>query len=241
MSRQARREIPSLRGPGRTIFVTVVVVLALAVAADFGLRFWAQEWVEDRVGDALGLAEPVDLAFGGFPFLPHFLRGRFDEVTVEVGGLEREGVRLERVTLDLRDVRFDRADLIARRAGEISVGGGSGEVEILEEDLSAWLAAQGSAVSVDLLGPRVRGSAVIEAGGQEATATATGRLRLEGGSLVFAPNRVQVEGGFGVPAAALAFEIALPPVLAGVAYQEVEVTAGALRLRFSLAGATLEV
>lgn len=241
MSRQVRRDIPSVRGPGRAIVVTVLVVAALLVAADVGLRFWAQAWIEDRVGAALGISEPVDLALGGFPFLPAFLRGHFDEVTVEVDGLEREGIRLERVTLDLRDVRFDRADLIARRAGEVTVAGGSGQVEILEADLNAWLGQQGSAVSVDLLGPRVRASAIVSAGGQEATASATGRLRLEGGALAFDPGSVQVEGGFGVPPAALAFTIALPPVLPGVSYRSLEITAEALRLELSLEGATLDV
>lgn len=241
MVRSVRRDVPSPRGPGRAILVTIVVLLLLAVAVDVGLRLLAQRWLEDRVQQALALERRPDLDIGGFPFLVQFARGEVEQVDVTLRDLRVQGLHLDEVTIGLRDVAFDRADVIAGRRGSVRVRRGSATVEIDEPTLNEILRDQGVPATVELLGPRVRATTRIEVEGQEATASAEGTLGLEGTTLVFDPGEVSVDGAFGVPPAALAFRVDLPPLFPGLTYEGVGVREAVLALRADLEDTVLDL
>lgn len=213
----------------------------LAVAIDFGLRFLAERWMEDRVQQALALERRPDLDIGGFPFLVQFARGEVERVDVHLRDLQVQGVHLDEVTIGLRDVAFDRADVLAGRSGSIRVRRGEATVEIDEPTLNQVLADQGVPVSVALLGPRVRAISEIEVEGQRATATAEGTLDLQGTTLVFDPREVSVDGAFGVPAAALRFEVEVPRLFPGLTYEGVRVREAVLALRADLDDTVLDL
>lgn len=240
MVRPVRRDVPSPRGPGRAIIVTLLVLVLLVVAADLGARFVAERWLEDRVHETLALERRPDLDIGGFPFLVEFVRGELDEVDVTLRDLRVQGLHLDEVTIGLRNVAFDQADVIAGRPGSVRVRRGAATVEIGEPTLNALLRDRGVPANVELLGPRVRVSSRIEAGGEEATATTLGTLDLEGTTLVFDPGEVSVDGTFGVPPAALAFRLDLPPLFPGLTYEDVRVREAVLALRANLDDTVLD-
>jgi hypothetical protein len=217
-----------------------VVLALLVVGADVVLRLVAERWLEGRVQDTLALESRPDLDIGGFPFLVEFVRGELDEVDVTLRDLRVQGLHLDEVTIGLRNVAFDQADVIAGRPGSVRVRRGDATVEIGEPTLNALLRDRGVPANVELLGPRVRVSSRIEAGGEEATATTLGTLDLEGTTLVFDPGEVSVDGTFGVPPAALAFRLDLPPLFPGLTYEDVRVREAVLALRANLDDTVLD-
>lgn len=241
MSSSARREIPQMRGPGRAIAVLLVVLLLLLVAADVGLRLWAQAWLSHRIERTLDLPRAPDVSLGAFPFLPEFARGRLARVEMDMEAFVVDGLLVDRAEIRLQGVEFAQGDLLVGRAGTVAVERGSARVVVGERSLNMLLRDRDVPVGVELLGPRVRASATIEVDGEEATATAGGRLRLEDGVVVFRPSRVRVDGDFGVPPAALGFELPLPPVIDGMTYERVRVEEGRAILEASLDRSQVEL
>lgn len=229
------------RGFGGALSVILVVLAILLVGLDFGVRFWAQRWLSGRLERTLSLAEPPDLQLGGFPFLLQVAEGRLSEVEAALEGVSADGLVLDRVRLRLERVHFSRGDLLIGGEGDVEVGRGTGEVEVEEASFNDYLRDQGVPVTVRLVGPRIRASAAIEVGGREASASAVGPLRIEDGSLVFEPRRVEVEGDFGVPPAALAFRLPLPPPFPGLRYEGARVREGLLVLQARLRDAAVSV
>ena len=235
-----RREYPRVPGPGRAIAVTLIVLVLLTVGADFALRLVAEARLADSVQASLGLPQRPDLDLRGFPFLLQFARGRFERVGVQADGVESEGLVIDRVDLTFEDVVFDRRSLFGG-GGSITAGQGTGEALLSEDAVSTYLQDNDVPVRVRFLGPGIRVSTTISFDGATTTASSDGRLTLESNSLVFTAQDVQVEGSVGVPAAALSFELPLPEVVSGIAYESVSVEEGSAVVEASLAGAQIEV
>jgi hypothetical protein len=235
-----RREYPRVPGPGRAILITLVVLLALAVGADIGLRLFTERRLAQSAQVSLGLPQEPDLDLRGFPFLLQFARGRFDSIGVRADDVDAEGLLIERVDLTFEDVSFDRGTLLGG-GGTITAGQGTGEAVLDEDEVSSYLQDRDVPVRVRFLGPSIRVSTKVSFDGSTTTASSQGRLQLEDGALVFAADDVQVEGSIGIPAAALSFELPLPEVVPGIAYRGVTVEEGLAVVTASLAGAQIEV
>jgi hypothetical protein len=227
-------------GPGRAILITLLVVIALLVGADIGFRLYTERRLAQSAQASLGLQQEPDLDLRGFPFLLQFARGRFDAVGVQAEAVRAEDLVIDDVDLTFEDVTFDRGTLLGS-GGSITAGEGSGEVELSEEEVSAYLQDHDVPVRVRFLGPQIRVTTKVSFDGSTTTASSQGRLVLEEGSLLFAAEDVQVDGTIGIPAAALSFELPLPEVVPGIAYEGVTVEEGAAVVSASLAGAQIEV
>jgi hypothetical protein len=227
-------------GPGRAILYTLLVVAVLFVGADTALRLYVESRVAGAVQASLALPARPDLDLQGFPFSLSFFRGRFDRVEVAVDDVVLEGLRLDRVVLGFADVRFAPRQLLSGPA-RIQARGGTGEAEIGERALTAFVQERDAPVEIRLPGPGVRVTTTAVVGGNETSASATGTLRLEGDALVFDPQDVELEGSVGVPPQALAFSVELPELVPGVTYRRVVVSDGTATLATSLTGARLEL
>jgi hypothetical protein len=209
----------------RVLWIIAGILLALVIGADVAARLVAESRVAASLQRALGLPEEPDIDLQGFPFALHLARGRFAEVRVQAADLDAEGLTMDRVVLDLRDVRFPRRALVLGGGGDIIVEGGRGEAEISEGALTAFLGAEGVPVAVEFLGPKVR---VTQEGNGAAV---TGRLRLDEGTLVFRPAAVPEAG----------FQVELPELLPGLRYRHVSVGEGTAVVSADLAGAHFEL
>ena len=235
-----RREYPRVPGPGRPILITFLILAVLAVGADFGVKAVAEGRLASSVQSSLDLPKRPDIDLEGFPFLLQAARGRLDGVSVEVDDVETGGIPLEKITLSFEDLRFDGVALVSG-SGTVASRGGTAQAVVTEDSLSRYLQDNGTPVEVQLRGPAIRVSTRINTGSVTTTATAEGPVRVEGGRLVFAPEDVEIEGSVGVPAAALAFDVALPELIPGLTYQTVLVHDGVAAIEASLAGAELDV
>jgi hypothetical protein len=235
-----RREYPKVSGRGRRTVVTLLVLGAVVAAADFGTRALAEARLAAGMRDSLGLAEAPELELAGFPFLLQVARGRLERVSMDLPDVTLDGLRFDRVTLSLEDLDFDGLELLGG-AGEVAVGGGRAEAVLSQDTVSAYLQDRGTPVLVRLPGPGVRVSTRISHGGDTTTATAEGRIGVEEATLVFSPDRVDIEGSVGVPAAALAFEVPLPDVVRGMRYETVSVHDGIAAIEASVDEARLDL
>ena len=235
-----RRDYPRVPGPGRAILFTLLVLAALFVGADTALRAYVEGRVAGAVQASLNLPARPDLDLQGFPFSVSFFRGRFDHVEVAVTDVELEGLRLDGVVLRFANVRFAPRQLLSG-AARIGARGGSAEAQVGERALTSYLQEHDAPVDIALPGPGVRVSTTVAVAGAETSASATGPLGLEGDTLVFEPQEVELEGSVGIPPQALAFSVGLPELVPGMSYERVVVSDGMATLEASLAGARLEL
>ena len=218
----------------RRFVIVLLVVVAVAVGADVALRLWSEAWVARRVDASLGLPSTPDVDLHGFPFFVQVIRSRFERVDVDLEGLETEGLRLDAVRLELREVRFPRDRLFSRGSGTIRARSGTVVAEVADDDLSASLRQQDIPVEVEFIGPEVRATATVEVLGQEISASARATLDVEDGSLVFRPASVEVAEDLEVPLDLLSFKVPLPQPVEGVTFERVAVEEGVARVEGDL-------
>lgn len=214
----------------RRLAIFLLVLAVLGTGIDFAARAWAQGQIAEAVEARTELAD-VEVELEGFPFVLDAWRGQIDAARMSARGIERRGVRLERVELVLRRLTFDRDDLIDARTAAVQVHDGSGSAVMTEAALNRVLARRAVAARVDLEGDAVwvRPSTTGPAPAVPTDPVKDG-ISLQQGSLL-----IQVPGE--LPD----IEVALPEVVDGVRYQSARIEAGKLLLRFLLRDADIEL
>jgi hypothetical protein len=226
------------------IFLLFALILGgVLTGVDYGLRAWTQEWLSDTVSASLALPVQPEVEFTGFPFTYHAVRGRFPTVTVEAREFPVEGgPRIQLARVEFEDVGFSLGDLLGgNRNAILRAGPGTGRVEISDIATTEFVQSQNVPIEVEFLGPRVRVTAVITAGGRTGTATAVGPLLLVQSALVFAPDRVKVEGRVDVPPEQLAFQLPLPGIISGLTYESLTVEPAMAVLQVKVAAGDIRV
>ena len=72
----------------RKLLITLVVLAVLLVAADFGLRAYAESRTADAVQTELGTSARPDVSIEGFPFLVNAVRGEYPQVVVTAANID---------------------------------------------------------------------------------------------------------------------------------------------------------
>jgi hypothetical protein len=214
----------------RKLLIAAVVLLILAVAADFA----AARVFEDRVTEVLQREYDLDrrpvVQVRDFPFLPHLATGRFSAIDVAATDLRARGVNAARLTLHLRDVRVPREVLLGEPGG-VDVRRADGQVELTEAEVNRLLASRlpGASLTVGRDGVRVR--LRTELLGQPLEAVATGSLGVTGDAIAFTPESVRLGDGVDPAferqlAPMLTFEVPLPELPAGLRLERVDTRPG---------------
>lgn len=189
--------LPRILGAGLALVVLVGVVLVV------GSYTFLPSLVEKEFGrevkDRLGLEKVPEVSLSSEP-APNILVGKFESGRVVLEGVDLEGIRAERVSIDLDP--FDLSVLRSLSGGELEPEGPlSGKVRMeLSEKEVARLANAGRR------GPKVE-SVRLEPGrmtiriettvmGVDVPVSVVGDLAQEGQTLMFEPRRV---AAFGVP------------------------------------------
>ena len=156
----------------RLVSLAVILVVALLVGADFGLRYLAARAVADHARRVSGAASG-SASISGFPFLYETLgQGRVQGLHVRVSDVPAgPGLRLQSVTVDLSGVHFDRHSLWAHRKVRVtSVGRGTGVIDVSVAVLSS---VAGRTVTIGPPGPAGQPQVLVDvAGGRTVAATA---------------------------------------------------------------------
>jgi hypothetical protein len=196
-----------LRRP-RFWIVSALVLVVLLVVADRGAKIVVENVVADRIQTAVSSPGKPSVSLGGFPFLTQLVGQKFDRVEVDIRDGDAGKVRVARVHAVLTGV--ERAGSGAR-AETIA---GDGLISYSE----ASRAAAPFSVSYGGNGlVKITGKANV--GGQSHTASATGRPRISGNSLIFSAEQVSTDlPGGAAPVTGLVpdIKIALRQIPAGL-------------------------
>jgi hypothetical protein len=213
---------------------TIIGVLVLAVGADIGLRLWTERWLEVEAQKALRLDQRPEVDLHGFPFVVQFMDGVFERVDIEVEGFRRGGLVLDRVSVAGRRVHFSRRAVFGDAPGAtVRAEQAVGRVEMTDEAVTAYLEASDVPLEVTFEGPAVRAEGSFEVAGISVDASATGELSLEGRTLTFSPEAIEVADVVEVPASFLEFSVDLPTPIAGMTFEDVEIGNGSATLTAS--------
>jgi len=235
--------VPRSRWPSWVI--TLVIVLALLVAADRVALLVAERAAAKTLQSSQHLDRAPSVSIAGFPFLTQLAAGHFDKVTLAASDLTvgRAGrtVRISKVTVDLHGAHA------ARDLSSVHADTASATAAISYSDLSATLGvplAYGGP-SADGVG-RITARKSVSIAGQQFSAAVAAEARIVDGSLRFVSPQVSVDGvgGAAVPqpvidllSSVFGDAIALTHLPFGLTVRSV--TADARAVRITLAGTNL--
>jgi hypothetical protein len=124
----------------KKLVITVVVLVALLVAADFGLAAFAEYQVSKQMRAKMALSEDPDVRINGFPFLTQALGGDYRDITIKANGVPL-GDKLHDVGLvaDLYNVRLPISDALNGQANSATVDRVEGSLRFKASDVGRLL------------------------------------------------------------------------------------------------------
>jgi DUF2993 family protein len=130
------------RSRKRPLIITLVVVLALLVGADFGAAAIAEYQVAKRAKTAFDLTDDPAVTINGFPFLTQAIGGDYSHITVDAKGVPIKDILKDvEIHADLRDVTAPLSDLLAGKTDSIVVKDMEAQVRVKEADFNRALQA----------------------------------------------------------------------------------------------------
>jgi hypothetical protein len=209
----------------RKLLISLTVLVLVLVAADFGVRLLAEYWVGRGLESDLSLSERPSVTMGGFPFIPQFVTGNVDSVTIRANGSSsEEGTSLESVVLTLHDVSFAPGQAVGGGRTKISAMRGEGTAQLTEKELNRAVDASVPATI------RFRDGQVVirlDQSEQEIPATAS----ISDGGVVLQPALPSVP----------IVTVDLPEFVKGLTYREVRIERNIAALSFTLRRAVFEI
>ncbi|MDP9239627.1 MAG: DUF2993 domain-containing protein [Actinomycetota bacterium] len=121
----------------KRLIVGLVLLVALAVAADRVALVAAQNELATAIQDEEHLAQRPTVALRGFPFLTQALSGHYTGGRVTVAELTVKQLRLKNLVADLSDVTVPLGDLVTGRVRQVPVGLVKGTALVTYVDLAA--------------------------------------------------------------------------------------------------------
>jgi hypothetical protein len=209
----------------RKFLIVLAVLVAILVAADFGLRLLTGYWLGRGLQSSLSLSERPSVSLDAFPFLPEVVSGNVSSVTVQANGPVGEGkLPIHELTLTLQDVSFSPSQLAAGGTTTIRARSGDGTAQFTQSDLNAALGAS-VPITVRFEGRRLM--VRTNQGSQEFEARPSVSKR----RLLLTP----------VLGALPELSISLPRVVAGITYRAVRIEGDTAMLSFTLSNVALEI
>ncbi|MDX6198251.1 MAG: hypothetical protein QOJ79_1402 [Actinomycetota bacterium] len=174
----------------KDVLVGVLIVLALAVAADRVALFFAQHAVALQLQVSGGLSSRPEVRVHGVPFLTQAIGGKYDEVEVTARNVTAGGGKLSRLDVTLRGVHISLSDAIAGDLGQVPVDGLRATVLLSYPDIAGQLRDRG--LSVAAAGDKLRVTGSVQMLGRTITATAISSVSMSGSSVVVTAQRFEV-------------------------------------------------
>jgi hypothetical protein len=119
----------------RKLIIAVLIVIALAVVADFGAAAAAEYAVAAQLRQQLGPATDPSVRINGFPFLTQALAGRYSSIDVRATGVPADPLRDLDVEATLHDVEVPLGAAISGELQSIQANRVDGRVRVKDTDL----------------------------------------------------------------------------------------------------------
>ncbi|KAA2261042.1 DUF2993 domain-containing protein [Solihabitans fulvus] len=127
------------RGSSRLkkLVITLVVLVALLVAADFGVAAAAEYQVAQKMRTQLKLTDDPSVRINGFPFITQALAGDYEDVQISASGVPvRDQLRDLEIQAHLHHVRIGLSDLLGGNTRNATVDDLEGSVTIKASDIA---------------------------------------------------------------------------------------------------------
>ena len=119
----------------RKLVIAVLVVVGLAVAADFGAAAAAEYKVAQQVREQLTLPSEPSVRINGFPFLTQALTGQYSAIDIDATGLAVDPLRDVAVEATLYDVNAPLSEVTSGNLQSVRAARVDGRVRIKDSDL----------------------------------------------------------------------------------------------------------
>ena len=119
----------------RKLVVSALIVVGLAVAADFGAATVAEYTLAQQLRERLALASDPSVRINGVPFLTQALAGRYSAIDIRATGLAVDPLRDVAVEATLHDVDAPLSEVIAGDVQSVRAARVDGQVRIKDSDL----------------------------------------------------------------------------------------------------------
>ena len=119
----------------RKLVIAVLVVVGLAVAADFGAAAVAEYKVAQQLRARLELPADPSVRINGVPFLTQALAGRYSAIDIRATGLPADPLRDVAVEATLYDVDAPLSEVISGTLQSVQAARVDGRVRVKDSDL----------------------------------------------------------------------------------------------------------
>jgi hypothetical protein len=201
-------------GRGGKVGITLLVILLVLVGALVAIDRIAVGAAEDRIAeqaakemvarDIVTSGDPR-ASIAGFPFLTQVAAGRYQKITIDVGQLETNGVRLDSLSLTARTVHADTR-AVMNGTGEVTADRVTGTATMGWDAVREALEVANlpgidpSTVQVSVVNNQVEVLVPLPVSGAQATADAKGTVQLENGEIRVRITDFTVQGADVPPA-----------------------------------------
>lgn len=183
----------------RKLLITLIVLIALLVGVDFGLRWFATQKVGDAIATELKLASSPDVAVSGFPFVLQAIKGEYDTININAPGLTLGEVTGVNADVMLNGVKIPLSDALGGNVNAMTASKADLRVTIPAANLAAAFGLSGLTITPAADGGLTLSSTIAVAG-QTFPVTATlaaavvdSTLQLRAGSMQGAGIEVPAE------------------------------------------------
>ncbi len=172
--------------------VSLLVLAALAVAADLAAVRVAQSRLASQAQTGADLTARPTVRIQGFPFLVQAVRGRYDRIEIAATDLDRGGVRVSRLQATLSGVKVPLGDALGGKVLVIPVEDLDATAVVTFADLAHRSGVVGLTITPEGDGVRVTGR--VKVLGRTVQASALSRVTLRGGRIAVTARSLRVLG-----------------------------------------------
>jgi hypothetical protein len=204
--------------------ITVIVLAAVLVGADYGLAAAAEYQVSKKMRTELNLSSDPSVDINGFPFITQAIAGDYRDIAINAVGIPAGDLHDLEIDADLDGVHEPLSDVLSGNITSIRVDQLQGEVKVKATDIGRLIKLPDltiNPVSLDtVLGvgsqdaedekdklqdpgtdnpiaskAGVEMSATIDLAGERTKVNAFGVISLSGGDVVIAPKKLTLSNG----------------------------------------------
>lgn len=120
----------------RRILISLLVLVAVLVGADFGGAAYAEHIVSQKAREQLGLSDDPSVTIHGFPFITQALGGDYHRISVAASGVPIQNLRNVDIKAELNNVTAPLSDLMNGNTSAIVIGKLEAQVTIKASDIA---------------------------------------------------------------------------------------------------------
>ncbi len=213
-----------MKKPVKVTVITVLVLVGVLVAADYGLAAAAEYQISKKMRTQLNLSSDPSVDIHGFPFITQAISGDYQDIAINAVGIPAGSLKELEIDADLQGVREPLSNILSGNISTIKVDEVDGEVKVKATDIGRLISLPDltiNPVSLDtVLGTGAQDtedqqdqqqdpgnpdpiahkaglemSATINLAGQQTKVNAFGVISLSDGAVVITPKKLQLSNG----------------------------------------------